>query len=200
MSSLRTRKHVATLDQGWSEADNRRHDMAAWLFQGNPQNYTLDTYLRENKQVTWRVRQQQYVNQMKKGDQVFLWRSDGGHPGTGGVVAVGVLTSEPGQDQDDGLGTWFQKKPEPSVPSVSVRLDEVRLTHSEGFLSKQTLLGDPVLCNLGVIRMPRATNYRLTEEEAEQLLSLWTCCSIPCDAAEGWRRLAHLNSRDTYLE
>jgi len=148
--------------------------VAAWLFQGNPQNYSLDTYLREHKQVTWRVRQQQYVDQMKKGDLVFLWRSDGGHPGTGGVVAIGILESEPGQGQDDGLGTWFQKAPEPSVPSVRIRLDEVRLTRGEGFLSKQTLLGDPVLCRLAVIRMPRATNYVVTPEETERLLVLWS--------------------------
>ena len=147
--------------------------MAAWLFQGNPQNYSLDTYLREHKQVTWHVRQQQYVDQMKTGDRAFVWRSDGGHPGTGGVVAIGILESDPGQGQDDGLGIWFQKEPEPSVPSVKIRLDEVRLTRGEGFLSKQTLLADPVLCHLAVIRMPRATNYVVTSEEAERLLGLW---------------------------
>jgi hypothetical protein len=56
---------------------------------------------------------------------------------------------------------------------VGVLLDDVRLTEQEGFLSKRALLGDPVLRNLGVIRMPRATNYRLSAEEAQRLSEVW---------------------------
>ena len=147
--------------------------MTAWLFQGNPQHYTLNSYLRDQKQVTWHVKQSRFATEMQPGDQVFIWRSDGGTPGSGGVVAVGVLTSRAGEVQDDGLGTWFDRKPEPAVPIVGVLLEEVRLTESEGFLPKRTLLDDPTLRNLGVLRMPRATNYRLSAEEAQHLVQLW---------------------------
>ena len=133
--------------------------MTAWLFQGNPQHYTLNSYLRDQKQVTWHVKQSRFATEMQPGDQVFIWRSDGGAPGSGGVVAVGVLTSRAGEVQDDGLGTWFDMKPEPAVPSVGVLLDEVRLTESEGFLPKRLLRDDPVLRNLQVLRIPRPTNY-----------------------------------------
>lgn len=104
---------------------------------------------------------------------MYIWRSDGPRPGTGGVVAVGVLTSKPGDEQDDGLGTWLDKKPAASVPSVGILLRETRLTDDEGFLSKRLLLADPVLSQLLVIRMPRATNYKLSEEETQQLSRLW---------------------------
>lgn len=147
--------------------------MATWLFQGNPLNYTLDEYLRANMRVTWHVNQQRFAREMGLGDEVYIWRSDGLHPGTAGVVAVGALTSRPGDEQDDGLGTWLDKKPAASIPSVSILLREVRLTDEEGFLSKRALLADAALSQLLVIRMPRATNYRLTEEEAQQLSQLW---------------------------
>jgi len=148
--------------------------MTAWLFQGNPQHYTLNSYLRDQKQVTWHVKQSRFAKEMQPGDQVFIWRSDGGTPGSGGVVAVGVLTSRAGEVQDDGLGTWFDMKPEPAVPSVGVLLDEVRLTESEGFLPKRLLRDDPVLRNLQVLRIPRPTNYRLSMEEAQRLSELWS--------------------------
>jgi len=148
--------------------------MTAWLFQGNPQHYTLNSYLRDHKQVTWHVKQSRFATEMQPGDQVFIWRSDGGTPGSGGVVAVGVLTSRAGEVQDDGLGTWFDMKPEPAVPSVGVLLDEVRLTESEGFLPKRLLRDDPVLRNLQVLRIPRPTNYRLSTEEAQRLSELWS--------------------------
>jgi predicted RNA-binding protein with PUA-like domain len=147
--------------------------MTAWLFQGNPQHYTLNSYLRDQKQVTWHVKQSRFATEMQPGDQVFIWRSDGGTPGSGGVVAVGVLTSRAGEVKDDGLGTWFDMKPQPAVPSVGVLLDEVRLTESEGFLPKRLLRDDPVLRNLQVLRIPRPTNYRLSTEEAQALSELW---------------------------
>ena len=148
--------------------------MTAWLFQGNPQHYTLNSYLRDHKQIMWHVKQSQYTTEMQPGDQVFIWRSDGGTPGSGGVVAVGVLTSRAGEVQDDGLGTWFDMKPVPAVPCVGVLLDEVRLTESEGFLPKRLLRDDPVLRNLQVFRMSRLTNYRLSTEEAQRLPELWS--------------------------
>lgn len=147
--------------------------MTAWLFQGNPQHYTLNSYLRDQKQVTWHVNQHRYASEMQPGDQVFIWRADGGTPGSGGVVAVGALTTAAGGVQDDGLGTWFDRKPGPSVPSVGVVLEEVRLTEADGMLTKRVLLSDPLLCGLQVIRMPRATNYRLSAEEALRLAELW---------------------------
>jgi predicted RNA-binding protein with PUA-like domain len=147
--------------------------MTTWLFQGNPSNYTLDEYLRANMKVTWHVNQQRFAREMGPGDEVYIWRSDGLRPGTAGVVAVGVLTGRPGDEQDDGLGTWLDKKPAASIPSVRVLLHEIRLTDEDGFLSKRALLTDSVLSQLLVIRMPRATNYRLSEEEAQQLSQLW---------------------------
>lgn len=147
--------------------------MTAWLFQGNPQHFTLNPYLRDHGQVTWHVKQSCYAAEMEPGDPVFIWRSDGGMPGTGGVVAIGVLTSRSGEVQDDGLGTWFDMKPGPAVPCVGVSLEEVRLTDDEGFLPKRVLLDNPTLGGLLVLHMPQATNYRLSTEEAQALTELW---------------------------
>jgi len=92
---------------------------------------------------------------------------------------MGVLTSRAGEVQDDGLGTWFDMKPEPAVPCVGVSLEEVRLTDGEGFLPKRVLLDDPMLRGLLVLHMPQATNYRLSTEEAQRLLELWSQRGAP---------------------
>ena len=50
----------------------RRWHMTAWLFQGNPQHYTLNSYLRDQKLVTWHVKQSRFAEEMQPGDQVFI--------------------------------------------------------------------------------------------------------------------------------
>lgn len=69
--------------------------MNTWIFQGNPKHFDMDTYLTENKHITWSVRQKYLADQMQVGDIVFIWRSDGGKKGTGGMIAKSKVTKAP---------------------------------------------------------------------------------------------------------
>jgi hypothetical protein len=121
----------------------------------------MDKNLEQHRKTAWDVRQRSLLGQMHVGDSVYLWRSEGGRTGTGGVVAHGVLTSEPRSR----IGYDY--------PWVRLVLDDVRLTEETGALPRTILVLDPVLAKLGVIVMARRTNYRLTSEQARTLDQLW---------------------------
>ncbi|MCH2315907.1 MAG: EVE domain-containing protein [SAR202 cluster bacterium] len=69
--------------------------MSHWIFQGNPDRYDVDTYIRENTEINWLVSQKHLAPDMQPGDEVFIWRAAGRNGGIAGVVAHGVPTSAP---------------------------------------------------------------------------------------------------------
>lgn len=70
--------------------------MSHWIFQGNPQRFTIDNekyphlhdinnYVKEGKVIDWNIRQKHHVQDVRIGDQVFIWRSDGEEKNSGGI-------------------------------------------------------------------------------------------------------------------
>lgn len=133
--------------------------MGNWIFQGNPKHFDVDTYIRENDVVEWSIRQKQYLDEIKKGDNIFLWRSDGGNKNTGGIIAITEAVSEPFEDQDD-----FK---------VRLRILERRLTPEEGMLLRHELKEIPETMNLLIFKMSNSTNYRLSDDEYKRIITLW---------------------------
>jgi 5-methylcytosine-specific restriction enzyme B len=95
--------------------------MSYWIFQGNPKQFDVDTYLQKSEKVTWSIRQKQYSEKTSIGDQVFIWRSDGGKKNSGGVIALCEIISEPYTNQEDEL-------------EVELKVKEYRLTPEKGIL------------------------------------------------------------------
>ena len=133
--------------------------MPNWIFQGNPKHFDVDTYIKESKTVKWSIRQKNFIDEIKLGDKVFIWRSDGGERESGGVVGLGEITAEPYQVEDD-----FK---------VEVKVGEFRQHQEAGMLPRFQLKDLPQTMNLQIHRMRQHTNYRLNEEEFETLLELW---------------------------
>ena len=147
--------------------------MATWLFRGNPRDFDVNTYLKTHRDIPWYVHQQWLIPEMHLGDPVYIWRSDGGSPGTGGIVAHGVLSGPAIVRLDPDFVTWLRKKPTISTPTVLVRLDDVRLTPRTGCLLRSDVMQDAILRNLQVITMPSVTNYKLTAVEEARLEQVW---------------------------
>jgi 5-methylcytosine-specific restriction enzyme A len=63
--------------------------MNTWIFQGNPRVFDIDNYVKNHKYIWWSLRQEYYFEKVQIGDVVFLWRSDGGQRGTGGIPSKG---------------------------------------------------------------------------------------------------------------
>ncbi|HWQ22125.1 MAG TPA: hypothetical protein VN478_05315 [Clostridia bacterium] len=147
--------------------------MATWLFRGNPRDFDVNAYLQAHRDIRWYVHQQLLIPEMHLGDPVYIWRSDGGLPGTGGIVARGVLSGPAIVRPDVDLVTWLRRKPDISIPSVLIRLDDVRLTPRSGCLLRREIMQDAILRNLEVISMPSVVNYKLTAVEDARLTQVW---------------------------
>jgi hypothetical protein len=148
--------------------------MPTWLFQGSPKDFpAFDDYLRDYTEISWHVRQKRAAEEIYPDDEVYIWRLEGNKPGTAGIVAHGILTSEARVIPDEGKKSWVSHQPGPTVPSVDITLDDVRLTAEEGCLTRESLLDDPVLWNMHVVQSPHLTNYKLTREEEQKIATLW---------------------------
>jgi hypothetical protein len=133
-----------------------------WLFQSNPQLYDLRAALRSLDEQVWSV--SRYAKEIKIGDKVYLWEA-----GTqGGVIARGEIFEPPCIRPEP----WEQL---PFIRVYSVFLKErtrTKLKIVEVFdplIARHSIASNSVFCNLGVLRCPRGTNFRLTEAEAQAL-------------------------------
>jgi hypothetical protein len=147
--------------------------MRTWLFRGNPRDFDVNAYLQAYRDIRWYVHQQLLIPEMHLGDPVYIWRSDGGSPGTGGIVAHGTLSGPAVVRPDGNFVTWLRKKPDISIPTVLIRLDDIRLTPRSGCLLRSEILQDAILRNLQAVSMPSVTNYKLTAVEDARLTQVW---------------------------
>ena len=149
--------------------------MNTWLFQGNPQTYQIDAYLRSRvgKQVIWEVSQQQYRHEIGIGDDVFIWRADGGRPRSGGVVGKGRIATLPAMIEDDIPELWKARQLAHVALRVVIDLQEVRLTAADSMLTRDRIYAEPALADLTILRMAQRTNYKLEPKQAEAMRRLW---------------------------
>lgn len=152
--------------------------MGKWIFQGNPKQFPVNEYIRDNDIITWSIRQRQYIDEIKKGDLVFIWRSDGGKKNTGGIIALTEVVSEP-----------FEKD---GAQKVELKILDRRLTAEEGMLFRHELKEIPETMNLRIFKISQQTNYRLTEEEFKHLKNFW-------DSPGKVRKKLQLSTLERYL-
>ncbi|MFB9973949.1 EVE domain-containing protein [Allobacillus sp. SKP2-8] len=145
--------------------------MTKWIFQGNPKQFAinkekypsvnnLNQYVKTGKIIEWSIRQKRHTYEVKKGDELFIWRSDGGEKNTGGIIALAEVYREPlHNDEED--------------PQVELKVIDTRLSESEGMLLRHKLKELPETKDLLIMRLAQLTNYKLTEEEFNILLKFW---------------------------
>lgn len=129
-----------------------------WIFQGNPRIFDVDTYIKENKVVTWDIRQERFADKIKNNDEVYIWRSNGKQ--AGGIVAYGKVIKETYLDDENDK-------------VVDIEILEYRLTKEDGMLLRDDLKNDVVMSSLSIIRQPNATNFEINEEQSDYLSKLW---------------------------
>ncbi|WP_404469624.1 AAA family ATPase [Sutcliffiella horikoshii] len=146
--------------------------MTFWIFQGNPQRFTIDNekyphlhdindYVRKGNVIDWSIRQKHFSNDIKIGDKVFIWRSDGEEKNSGGIVALTEVVTEPYVVEDN-------------YPSVELVVLDCRITEEEGMLLRHKLKEVPETSQLLIIRAPQMTNYKLTDEEFGYIDRFWS--------------------------
>jgi hypothetical protein len=132
----------------------------AWIFQGNPKRYDNLRMLASQPGELWNLRQ--YAREVRVGDCVYIWVAGE----AAGIYAVGTVLTPPEImiDSPIGIRQWTDpREGRRTFPRVEVRYDRVMLDRP---LLKQYLRTDPILRDLTILRMPRATNYPLTAAQA----------------------------------
>jgi hypothetical protein len=124
--------------------------MTAWLFQTiDPERIKA---IRTGQVEHWCVRR--YRLEMQPNDTVFIWR--GGAAPVRGIHGWGNLVSAPYTDAADRafhVGVRYEQRATPFLPAVVLR-------------------EHPILHTLPILHMPRATNFRLGDEQAVALADL----------------------------
>src|SRR5699024_3276383 len=119
-----------------------------------PDLHDINQYVKDGKIIDWSIRQKHHTHEVKEGDQVFIWRSDGGKKNTGGIIALAEVYEEPTSEEG-------------AYPQVELKVTETRLNESEGMLLRYKLKELPETRNLMIMRLAQLTNYKLTDDEFE---------------------------------
>lgn len=157
--------------------------MTAWIFQGNPATFDMEGYLDSSPgAITWLVKQ--HTKNIRSGDTVFLWRSQGKGESAGqaGVIAsaevisnVSLIHGEPESEQ-----YWLDKTR--NIEQLRVWLKIARVAKSKEVLKRDWLLEDPYLKNMHILKQPAGTNFKLTSAEEDRLNKMWL------RAGQNWSR------------
>ena len=146
--------------------------MTSWLFQGNPDRFAMENYLRDRDEVLWSVNQKDALENLAVGDEVFFWKAKGSEPGAeAGAVAQGDVVERPKTQPDDAPDLWKDQGDVEAKPRARIRIRQRNLS-SRTMVRSSWLEEDPVLRGHVILRTPRHTNYRLSREQADRLAEL----------------------------
>jgi hypothetical protein len=147
--------------------------MNYWIFQGNPDIFNLNTYIKNNLKITWSVRQKHFASYMYPGDEVFIWRSAGRANEISGIVAYGYIVSRPKEMADDlaTQGLWTLGDPALIELRVLINLANTCIS-TKNIVRREWLKNDPITAELMILKQAAGTNYRINRQQADRLKSL----------------------------
>lgn len=157
--------------------------MTAWIFQGNPATFDMEGYLASTPgAITWLVKQ--YKKDIRSGDTVFLWRSQGkgDSAGQAGVVASAEVISNVSlmHGESESEQYWLDKAR--NTEQLRVWLKITRVAKSKEVLKRDWLREDPSLKSMLILKQPAGTNFKLTSAEEDRLHKMWL------RAGQNWSR------------
>ncbi len=145
----------------------------AWILQGNPNRFDIDSYLSRYSYIYWSVSTNR--KDFIVGDRVFIWKAgeQSGVIAMGSVKELPVPRSEVKKPNALGDDLWVRQQDEPSEIKVGIEIEEVKLTPEEGMLERKSLKTHPVISKNRIITKPVGTVFRLSSEEEHILGILW---------------------------
>ncbi|MCT7984901.1 EVE domain-containing protein [Laspinema sp. A4] len=128
--------------------------MTYWLFQGNPKYYRLRAGIQDFDRMPWLVTR--YHKEIAVGDGVLIWISgtDAGIYAIAEVIEPATILTEVPD-----IGYWLDKSKIYTHPHARIRFTTKLLDKP---LLRSHLKNDEILKDLGVIRQPNATNFKVT--------------------------------------
>ncbi|MCC9604570.1 EVE domain-containing protein [Blastopirellula sp. JC732] len=136
----------------------------SWIFQAIPQYFDLNEALKHIRIFRWRIKQ--FKNEIRAGDDVFLWLAGS----DGGVVARGTVVTDPLDMEDSQEELPFVKEADKDKDRLSAAV-EINTVFGVP-VQREDLKAHPVLSSISILKQSRGTNFALTEDEADSLDAL----------------------------
>jgi predicted RNA-binding protein with PUA-like domain len=139
--------------------------LAYWIFQANPKEFHFLDALAAHAIRSWHVKQ--HAREIRAGDAAFLWKAGA----DSGIYARASLTSDPRPQppSDQQLAHYAPKFHDALLHPSHLRSSlAVQMTFTRPILRAELRL-HPSLANLSILRMPRGTNFAVTEAEGRLL-------------------------------
>ena len=137
-------------------------DASAWVFQANPKKWDVDRALADLRVVRWLVNQ--YRDDIRCGDRVFLWRSGP----QAGVVAVCTTLADPAPLPDDKESYRYQLE-EAMFAGERIRVPLAIEKVLQRPILRKALLWNRDLDGMAILRRPQGTNFPLEPGEVAAL-------------------------------
>jgi predicted RNA-binding protein with PUA-like domain len=147
--------------------------MRTWIFQSNPLVFKVNEYLENNDLILWSFRQKNLRDDISIGDIVYIWRSDGNKPESGGIVGKGEILCLPQKIKEDAPDLWIERQEDDIALRVLIKLKDTRLTTEDGMLRRVDLENDEILQDMYILQYRSRTNYKLEPRHAERINALW---------------------------
>jgi len=156
-----------------------------WIFKASSEFSDVRSAIRTLREHPWLV--QQHKEQIKLGDRVYLWESGP----RGGIIGLAEVSEPP----------RIQPEPKEQLPfirkSEKFRGDRLRvkirlLKLIEPAIQRTYLSSRAEFATLSILRRPRATNFRVTREEAKALEGIvdgMAVAAAPHDSVKGEKRI-----------
>lgn len=156
--------------------------MNIWISQGNPTRFNVNDYLLENEKIWWSIRQEHFAKHIKLHDEVYIWRSDGGNRGSGGIVARTQVITLPKDytNDDESAEYWYEDVSNHTYLAVGLKVLEVDILNGINRLELKEIEN---LADLKILHLKQNTNYLLSEEHGSYIKELWYS-RVPANPAD----------------
>ena len=134
-----------------------------WIFQGNPDQFDVDGYIRDRQEVLWSVRQ--HKDRILAGDKVLLWRSGA----IGGVIADCSVIDPPSKEILEDAPELWKEKPDLQTGEMRCRL-RVENSFADTPIARAAIRAS--LPELSIVKQPQGTNYEITQLDYEKIIKL----------------------------
>ena len=140
--------------------------MSTWIFQGSLKYFDINSYVANGGNINWHVKAKKHQDEIKVGDRVFIWRTEGKDKNPGGIIAYTKVIKP----------AYFDDKSKQF--KVDLEVIESRLDEESNMLLRSNLKECVRTKFLTILRSPQGTNFYCSDEEGEALLSFWNNPSL----------------------
>lgn len=170
--------------------------MRNFVFLNLPESFRLVEALSDGKRDFW-WRTTRLKNEIEVGDRVFMWQGKGREANFRGIHAVAEVTEKPknlGVADFDGYWVGEQSK---AFNDDHTRLKIIEFARKGKHLRQGDIHNVPALSAKGVFDGAQGVNFRLTEEEAEKLYSVWR---LHAEVVENYETVGPTDTEKRYDE